>query len=65
MLGQKRTRDLVEARRYLEEVLAGLAISNARVYTQTDKALTRRVDQLSALGEIAIPFSRFLVEAVQ
>lgn len=33
--------------------LAGLAISNARLYTQTDKALNRRVEQLSALADIS------------
>ncbi|NLX09114.1 MAG: GAF domain-containing protein [Chloroflexi bacterium] len=31
---------------------AALAISNARLYTQTDQALTRRLEQLSALGDI-------------
>ncbi|MBN1565516.1 MAG: GAF domain-containing protein [Anaerolineae bacterium] len=32
---------------------AALAISNARLYTQTDEALNRRIDQLSALAEIS------------
>ncbi len=32
---------------------AALAISNARLYTQTDEALDRRVEQLSALAEIS------------
>jgi GAF domain-containing protein len=31
---------------------AALAISNARLYTQTDEALDRRVEQLSALADI-------------
>jgi PAS domain S-box-containing protein len=33
--------------------LAALAISNARLYTQTDEALKRRVDHLSALADIS------------
>jgi NtrC-family two-component system sensor histidine kinase KinB len=32
---------------------AALAISNARLYTQTDEALGRRIDQLSALADIS------------
>jgi signal transduction histidine kinase len=32
---------------------AALAISNARLYTQTDAALNRRVEQLSALADIS------------
>ena len=32
---------------------ASLAISNARLYTQTDEALKRRVEQLSALADIS------------
>lgn len=32
---------------------AALAISNARLYTQTDEALNRRVEQLSALADIS------------
>jgi len=32
---------------------AALAISNARLYTQTDEALQRRVEQLSALSDIS------------
>lgn len=32
---------------------AALAISNARMYTQTDEALDRRIDQLSALADIS------------
>jgi NtrC-family two-component system sensor histidine kinase KinB len=33
--------------------LAALAISNARLYTQTDEALKRRVEHLSALADIS------------
>jgi signal transduction histidine kinase len=33
--------------------LAALAISNARLYTRTDEALNRRVEQLSALADIS------------
>jgi GntR family transcriptional repressor for pyruvate dehydrogenase complex len=44
MLGQKRTRDLVEARRYLEEVLAGLAAARR---TEEDLASLR-----SLLGDM-------------
>ena len=32
---------------------AALAISNARLYTQTDAALARRIEQLSALADIS------------
>ena len=32
---------------------AALAISNARLYTQADEALNRRIDQLSALADIS------------
>jgi GntR family transcriptional repressor for pyruvate dehydrogenase complex len=38
MLGQKRTRDLIEARRYLEEILAGLAAARR---TEDDLAVLR------------------------
>lgn len=44
--------DLIELLRNFANQ-AGLALRNAQLYTQTHKALERRVDQLSALAEIS------------
>jgi len=59
MLGQKRTRDLVEARRYLEEILAGLAAAR-----RTDEDLVALKELLAEMRAASADPERFVAADV-